>query len=297
MRRSAAPLDRGLDGARPTADGPLLNKILGTPTRTRGFKKSFWVRLVFLLILCYELFMYSHNAVDMTGQVFGNLTVLKRAGRRKRLSGGFFSLWTCRCTCGATVVKLGMRLRQGRVKSCGINGHRSYGGIKGWRGGITTKHRSEYSSWQHMRRRCLDLTSHKYRLYGGRGITICPQWVSSFEQFLEDMGSKPSLSHTIDRIDTNGNYEPANCRWATHAEQSRNMRNNFYVEHEGKRVLLIDLVGDLGLSYSVVKGRLAYGWLLQEALGISVRPKVKNGQGKKYVRKVRLPPVATPWDD
>jgi hypothetical protein len=82
----------------------------------------------------------------------------------------------------------------------------------------------EYNSWQHMKQRCYNRRHVKYRWYGQRGITVCPQWIESFEQFLRDVGFAPSFIHTLDRIDNNGHYEPGNVKWSTPSEQMQNTR-------------------------------------------------------------------------
>lgn len=83
---------------------------------------------------------------------------------------------------------------------------------------------SEYTTWLSMKDRCLRTKNKKYKDYGGRGITVCERWRDSFENFLADMGRKPSANLSIDRINNDGNYEPGNCRWATQLEQVRNRR-------------------------------------------------------------------------
>ena len=112
----------------------------------------------------------------------------------------------------------------------------------------------------------------KFPQYGGRGIKVCARW-KKFANFLEDVGPRPSKEHSIDRIDTLGNYEPGNCKWSTRDEQARNRRDSVFVNYQGKRMLLLDVVKELGLSRGIVYGRLKLGWPLETALAMPVRAK------------------------
>lgn len=87
----------------------------------------------------------------------------------------------------------------------------------------------EYRSWSNIWRRCSDPKNNRYHLYGAIGITVCERW-RDFATFLVDMGPRPSVEHSIERIDGSGNYEPLNCKWATRQEQGRNKSNNSLVE-------------------------------------------------------------------
>jgi hypothetical protein len=82
----------------------------------------------------------------------------------------------------------------------------------------------EYRSWRAMKSRCLNSNHVAYKNYGGRGITIYNEWINSFESFIKDMGKRPTIKHTLDRINNNGNYEPSNCRWSTPKQQAKNRR-------------------------------------------------------------------------
>lgn len=95
----------------------------------------------------------------------------------------------------------------------------------------------EYSTWHSMKQRCFNSKNPYYPRYGGRGITICDRWLK-FEKFLEDMGLRPA-GRTLDRINNDGNYEPGNCRWATHKEQCRNRVSNRVLTLKGKAKKII----------------------------------------------------------
>jgi hypothetical protein len=128
----------------------------------------------------------------------------------------------------------------------------------------------EHLTWKRIRQRCLSRLSPDYADYGGRGIAICQRW-SAFENFLADMGPRPSPEHSIDRIDNDGNYEPSNCRWATIHEQARNRRNNRYVEVCGERMLLCVALERFGIADDTYRKRLRLGWSEDRALSAPIR--------------------------
>jgi hypothetical protein len=192
------------------------------------------------------------NFIDLTGQRFGALEVTGLVG--KSVVGE--AIWGYRCECGAVGQRVGGSLRRGK----GVCSHRPFWKIPGYR------------SWTAMKRRCYNRQDHNYPAYGGSGVTVCDRWRASFHDFIKDMGPRPTPRHTVDRWpNPAGNYEPGNCRWATAAEQNRNKRNSVWVEHNGEKVLLVDLAQGLGLERNVVFGRLKGGWSLGDALTVPVR--------------------------
>ena len=123
-----------------------------------------------------------------------------------------------------------------------------------WKGRVT-KH-PLYRTWTGMKTRCKNRRVESFRLYGGRGIRMCDRWSRDFSQFAADAGERPN-GMTIDRIDTNGNYEPSNCRWATSQVQGQNKRKR--IEYEGKSVAT--WAEELGMPTKTLRHRVrAWGW-------------------------------------
>lgn len=208
----------------------------------------------------------------LVGQRFGCLVVTRRASAGERPKGERnHSHWVCRCDCGVELITRGALLKAGMIKTCGIAGH-TWAAVQRM-AGVSWQFPIEYRCWETMINRCRNVSDPHHRAYVERGIAVCERWRGDhgFLNFLFDMGEKPTPKHTIERIDNDRGYEPGNCRWATNDEQQRNKRTSIWVEHEGERVLLVELAGRLGLNYATVKGRLKIGWPLDKALTAPVR--------------------------
>lgn len=117
----------------------------------------------------------------------------------------------------------------------------------------------EHKCWSNMLSRCRNPKATGYPSYGGRGIVVCERWLD-FAAFLEDMGTKPTPDHSIDRIDVNGNYEPGNCRWATETEQQRNKRSNRFLTACGETLTIMGWADKTGLDRRAIEKRLKRGW-------------------------------------
>jgi hypothetical protein len=195
--------------------------------------------------------------IDLTGLQFHRLKVLERG---PNASNGEVR-WSCVCICGTYCLVYGASLRSGKAKSCGC-----FSRERPVIHGLT--HTPEYIAWQSMKERCLNPLTRNYRNYGGRGITVCERWVQSFQNFLEDMGQRPSPQHSLDRYPDNngGSYEKANCRWATVAQQKRNTRRNRLLTFNGKTQCVTDWAAELRFPDSVLFKRIRRGWSVERAL-------------------------------
>lgn len=184
---------------------------------------------------------------DLRGRRFGRLTVVQFSYKRNKIY-----YYKCVCECGKECVK-----SRGYLVYESSSNHKSCGCWRKEEQAKTTqrthsmhtrKHRPEYIAWKAMRQRCYNPNERQFEDYGGRGVKICDRW-QNFENFLADMGKKPSPKHSIDRIDVNGDYCPENCRWATVDEQANNKRNCIMVTHNGKTQTFKQWCKGLNLPY------------------------------------------------
>lgn len=202
--------------------------------------------------------------IDRTGITYGKLTAIKCAGRigsSKKLH------WNCQCSCGRICVVDGGALQSGNTISCGcvsaeILQKRNF---KHGYAKRSIKGKGIYNCWRHMRERCENENCKDYKDYGDRGITVCERWMD-FKNFIEDMGERPTSKHSIDRIDTDGNYFPENCKWATNPEQQNNKRNNRRLAFNGKSQNAKQWSVELSIPYQTILWRLKNGRSIEQAL-------------------------------
>ena len=187
----------------------------------------------------------------MVGQRFGCLLVTGPVVFKK---GGTY--WTCKCDCGKLCVSHGTGLRKGRAKSCGclrvvtMSKNMKTHGMSGLK---------IHRVWRAIIQRCTNPNDSNYHRYGGRGITVCPEWWYDFAQFFKDMGPQPSPKHTVDRIDSNGNYCKDNCRWATQEEQQNNRRDNVLITYGGETKTTSQWAKQFNIERRIVADRFKAG--------------------------------------
>lgn len=160
---------------------------------------------------------------DLTGQKFNRLTAIRFV--RKDASNN--ARWLFKCDCGKEVECRGSEVTRGGIQSCGC----VMSDVKKTHGMARTK---IYKTWIQMRSRCTNTTDQSYSEYGERGITVCEDWLNSFERFYSDMGDQPD-GMSLERIDNNKGYSNENCRWATVTDQQRNKRTSKWWFIDGVR--------------------------------------------------------------
>lgn len=196
---------------------------------------------------------------NLFGKKFGRLTVLfqdssNTVGRTK---------WVCLCSCGTIKVISAGDLMSGDITSCRC-AHRDMLRERNIKHGLSGT--PTHATWCRMINRCTNKNGEDYHNYGGRGITVCDRWMNSFENFLADMGEKPSKKMSIDRINNDGPYSPDNCRWATNKEQSLNKRTNALLTIKGVTKTQTEWAYYTGINQSKISRRTRSGMSDAQAL-------------------------------
>jgi len=225
----------------------------------------------------------------MIGKKFGKWTVLRFSHQYDK-----YLYWECRCKCRKTRIIKENDLKSGCITFCrcktakNLQSRYDMHGKSSW---------PECKVWRGMKSRCNDKDNPNFVYYGGRGISVCKSWQRSFENFINDMGRRPSSDYSIDRIDNDGNYEPNNCRWATAAVQANNRRNSRILTFDGKSLNVKQWAKTTEISYYEILRRLNEGWPVEQALyapKVSKVPKVREFKidntmiGKRFNKLVVL---------
>ena len=203
--------------------------------------------------------MKAHNFIDLSGQRFERLLVIKQAERIKPK----VTRWHCVCDCGKEVTVDTRHLRHNGTKSCGCLKSEVSGNINKTHGLTDSK---EYKIWCGMKRRCYNKNERSYKNYGARGITVCKEWIDSFENFLFDMGKCPD-GFSIERKDVNGQYCKENCVWIPLVDQGANRTSNVLITFDGMTKTVSEWARFVGLKPFTLQARLSSGrWTIEKAI-------------------------------
>lgn len=206
------------------------------------------------------------KAVDLTGDTFGRLVVLRPA---EKLIYSGQRAFVCRCECGVEKIISGASLRRGASRSCGCRAVRRGNTDRRTHG--LSKHRLA-GTWRSMKERCQNPKHEAYARYGGRGIVVCERW-QSLENFVADNEAAGLPGLTLDRRDNDGPYSPENCRWVSRKEQTRNRSVNRLVEFRGRTQCVSAWAEEWGLATTTLLGRLHTGWSVEAAITTPPTPR------------------------
>jgi hypothetical protein len=200
----------------------------------------------------------------VTGLVFGRLTILDEGGDCPRYVN-------CMCSCGSKKLIRLNHITHGKISSCGciraeLSAERAahmresldFHGLSGSKA---------YGVWCAMKQRCLNKNNRAFKDYGGRGITICKEWLNSFESFFSDMG-EPTNNLTLDRIDNSKGYSKNNCEWRTRKQQQRNRRTNRLLKYKGETKTVVEWAEAIGMKQKTFANRICSGWTIEQAIEV-----------------------------
>lgn len=211
---------------------------------------------------------------DLAGQRFGRWTVIEYVIREGKQKNG----WWCRCDCGKEAIVDPYRLTTGRSQSCGCLHNELFGEHRRTHGGTNER---LYTVWVSIMTRCKNKNAKSYKAYGGRGIKVCSDWedYGEFRKWALSNGYDANASFgkcTIDRIDTNGDYSPENCRWVSMQKQQSNRSNNHIITFQGRTQSAAEWARETGINSGTIVSRInKYKWSAEDAL--TIKPKAGGG--------------------
>ena len=198
---------------------------------------------------------------ELSGHKFGRLTVLEFHS----VTWNNMALWRCVCDCGKEKIVRGSHLKLGQVTTCGshrsetakahLNKYQTHG----------MSHSATYRCWAAMMYRCRSSNHVSHARYKDRGISVCAKW-HDFENFLADMGERPSGRHSIERKNNNLGYDPNNCTWATPKEQGRNTCKNHRLTFRGETMCISEWAEQTGIGSTTIRERIKRGWSTDRSL-------------------------------
>lgn len=212
------------------------------------------------------------KAIDLTGQRFVRIRVIKYYGKEY---GSKARKWYCLCDCGKELLCSTTDLRSGDTTSCGCKRNERVQLLNKTHGLTKT---NEYAIWLNIIQRCTNINNPGYKNYGGRGISISDEWRNSFLSFLNDIGKRPSLLHSVERLDNNKNYCKENCVWALKDQQANNTRGCRFITFNGKTQSLKRWAKEIGIGNNSLQRRFdLHGWSIEKAL---TTPRQRIGRPK-----------------
>jgi hypothetical protein len=211
----------------------------------------------------------SKKTIVTPGDRFNRCVIICEIAPRISPDGQIRRTVLCECDCGNTVNAILSELKSGHTKSCGCY-KRYVTKMRSLKHGQSKK-TPEYNTWLNIKKRCYNVNSPDFPDYGARGITVCDSWRNSFENFFEDMGKRPTKTHSIERKNNNLCYSPENCIWATSIQQANNKRNNRIVTYNGQSGSVKYWSAITGINKQTLATRTLRGWCETCAITIQTR--------------------------
>ncbi len=222
-----------------------------------------------------------------SGDIYGRLTVIRE------VYGYYDRRFEMVCECGKTVIARLLNLRRKHTRSCGCLQREICTTVNITHG---KSYSQEYKIWSGMVKRCTDEKCKAFKDYGGRGITVCDEWLHDFPAFFAHVGPRPSPKHSINRINNDLGYAPGNVEWATGDEQARNTRRNMWITFQGERRLLIDVCRQLGVSYrTTIQRHRKLGWPDEDLFKPVQHKQVKSDSPAQARQPASEPRQGTLW--